>query len=400
MGIANLAHINPEVISWGLNRRGVTADEIATKQVTAKQIEAWQKRQALPTHKQAQALAEKLRIPFLVLFLSTPPSLELEIPDLRTVSGRPEVAPSLEFMQVINDALVRQDWYRELQRNRAARTLPFVGSFASYLDVNAVARDITNKLAIDQMRAEARSWQDFLDKFISRAESLGVLVFRSAIVGHATNKRLLVKEFRGFVLSDPLAPIIFINDDDAKAAQTFTLAHELAHIWIGSTGISDPHLTMGPAELVNTTERFCNQVAAEVLVPAVDFNAAWTPLHDLRRNLSALGTRYRVSSLVLLIRARELGKISEPTFSAHFDAAMARFREQDKKDKLKEKENDKKQGGQFWYSFVIRNSKTFADVVVTAAKEGKARFTEAASLLGVSPSTFERYLERLQKQDR
>src|SRR5690242_7381959 len=106
---ANLAHINPEIIAWALKRRGVTPEEIATRQLTAEQIRAWRDRQALPTHTQAQTLADKLRIPFLVLFLRKEPEIDLEIPDLRTVSGKPDRPPSADFMQVINDALVRQD---------------------------------------------------------------------------------------------------------------------------------------------------------------------------------------------------------------------------------------------------------------------------------------------------
>ena len=101
MGSTNLAQINPEIITWALKRRGVTAEQVATKQLTADQIKAWQERRALPTHTQAQALADKLRIPLVVFFLSHQPNIELEIPDLRTVSGTPDAPPSNEFMQVI-----------------------------------------------------------------------------------------------------------------------------------------------------------------------------------------------------------------------------------------------------------------------------------------------------------
>ena len=397
MSSANLAHINPEIITWALKRRNVTPEEIATKQLTAEQVRAWEERRALPTHTQAQALADKLRIPFLVLFLSQEPVLELEIPDLRTVSGTPDVPPSGEFMQVINDALVRQDWYRELQAGKAARPLQFVNSFSNNWNVKAVATDIARALGIDQLRQEATSWKDFLEQLITRTEDLGVLVFRSAIVGNATNKKLFVREFRGFVLSDALAPVIFINDDDAKAAQTFTLVHELGHIWIGATGISDPNLTKRSSELVNAIERFCNSVAAETLVPENDFNSMWDRQRNLAHNLAALAVRYRVSSLVLLIRARELGKISETTFNAEFKSAMDRFREQDKKDQARLDNQKKKQGGNFWASFAIRNSRTFADSVVTSAKEGRTRFTDAASLLGIGSATFERYLHKLQQ---
>ncbi len=393
---ANLAHINPEVITWALKERRLTPEQLATKSMSAAQIRAWQERESVPTHVQAESLADKLRIPFLVLFLSQLPDIELQIPDLRTVSGQSENPPSTDFMQVINDALVKQDWYREIKQRYSARKLPFVGKYGANSDINAVARDIRATLSLEQARMTAHSWKAFLDQFIANAEALGIFIFRSAVVGHATNKKLSVKEFRGFVLSDDLAPMVFINDDDAKAAQTFTLAHELAHIWIGETGISDPNLKKRSADVVNPTERLCNQIAAETLVPALDFNREWNVARDLNYNLNVLGVRYRVSSLVILIRAHELGKIGHHEFDTQFEARMKRFREQDKKDKAKQEVSTKKQKGDFWASFAIRNSKGFSDLVVSAVRERRTRFTEGASLLGVQSSTFERYLQKLE----
>src|SRR5437667_8051393 len=176
MGSANLAHINPEIITWALKRRSVSPEQIATKQLTATQIRAWETKHALPTHAQAQALADKLRIPLLVFFLSKAPALELEIPDLRTASGTPDASPSTEFMQVINDALVRQDWYRELEESRAARPRQFVGTFSRNWNVNAVATEIAKALGIEQLRREARSWKEFMEELISRTRYLRILV--------------------------------------------------------------------------------------------------------------------------------------------------------------------------------------------------------------------------------
>jgi Zn-dependent peptidase ImmA (M78 family) len=397
MTSVNLAYINPEIISWARKLRDLSFEELATKQLKATQIKAWEEKRGLPTHAQAASLAKKLRIPFLVLFLSEPPDMKVPLPDLRTVAGTPVQDPSPGFFEVINSAFVKQDWYRNTEITRGASPLQFVGKFRTSDDFSLIAEDIRNMFQVSRFQREASNWKEFLDRMIARAESLGILVFRSAIVGHDTHRTLAVREFRGFVLSDIFAPVIFINDDDAKAAQVFTLAHELAHIWIGQTGISDPDIKKKPTELQNATERLCNRVAAEILVPEQDFVRRWKNTVSLWENVNQLAALYRVSSLVILIQAHDLGKVPDAEFSSAFDAELQRFRRQDQKDKTAEEKATRKKGGNFWASFVIRNSKHFTDVVVRSAREGKARYTDAASLLGLRPPSFERYLDQLNK---
>jgi Zn-dependent peptidase ImmA (M78 family) len=388
---ADLAHINPEVLIWARKFRNLSHDQLASSQLKAEQIRAWEEKRGLPTHAQAETLAKKLKFPLVVLFLSSHPEMTVPIPDLRTVSGGPVQNPSAEFFEVINSAYIKQDWYRNFELSRGAKPLPFVGKFRITDDFGLIATDIRNTLQID----DVRRWREFLEQLIGAAESLGILVFRSAIVGHDTKRKLAVKEFRGFVLTDQFAPIIFINDEDAKAAQIFTLVHELAHIWTGQSGISDPDIKRRPPELQNAVERICNRVAAETLVPEKDLLMRWNDSIPLMQNIERLTAHYRVSSLVLLIQAHDVGKIQDGEFSVAFDSELQRFRRQDQKDKTAEERAARKPGGNFWASFVIRNSKSFTDLVVRSAREGKSRYTEAASLLGLKAPSFERYLQRL-----
>ena len=214
----NIAYINRNIITWGLARLGVGPDQIATTIMPADNIRAWETGESHPTEKQAELLAHKLQIPYLVLFLSEPPPPEkVPIPDLRTRSGKRTTKASREFIGVINDALSRQDWYREQAQQNGRQRLSFVGRFKRTDPVVEVAAHMRSVLKINQdFRQQSRNWEQFLRALITRVESAGILVMRSGVMGHSTRRKLDVDEFQGFALSDSFAPIVFINDADFK----------------------------------------------------------------------------------------------------------------------------------------------------------------------------------------
>ena len=392
----NRVPINPLVLKWARERAGLTREELATKKLTAEEIRNWESGAALPSEAQAEKIAEKLRIPYLVLFLSDLPDIGIDLPDLRNLSGLPPKETSLNFVETVNEALLKQDWFREFQRERGASRLRFAAAFTQADSPGRVAKNIRDTLRIDMaMRRQCSNWEQFLDRLIVSAENAGILVLRSGIVRHATNRRLSVDEFQGFVLSDPLAPLIFINDNDFTAAQIFTVAHELAHVWLGVSGIPDSKLSNRKSAVPNAVEEFCNSVAAEVLVPENELEVLWKPSRAPSENVRAISISHRVSSMVALRRAYETNKINYPQFISLLEAEYDRFREHERRRKEKRAQQEKKQDGNFWASFLLRNSPRFTDTIITAVKEGRALYTEAASLLGLKVAAFERYLQRV-----
>jgi hypothetical protein len=130
---------------------------------------------------------------------------------------------------------------RSLGRRRGeAEPLGFVGSFETGADPVALAADMRRQLGIgEDFSRVSKSWSDHVARLSRAADAAGILVFRSGIVGGNTRRPLSVDEFRGFALCDELAPVVFVNAADYKAAQSFTLAHGLAHLWIGKSGVSN-----------------------------------------------------------------------------------------------------------------------------------------------------------------
>jgi Zn-dependent peptidase ImmA (M78 family)/transcriptional regulator with XRE-family HTH domain len=249
-------------------------------------IAQWEGKTALPDFRKAQKLATALHIPFGYLFLSHRPKNDIKVPDLRTVGSKPITEFTPNLLDQLRNLLLKQEWYRDYATEEGRKPLSFVGRFNINSSYEKVAADIAGELGINtQFRAAASNWESFLTNFMANAEAAGILVIRSGVVASASQRPLSVKEFRGFVMSDPIAPLVFINGADSTSAQVFTLAHELVHLWIGKSGISNPNPKKRSTDETNAIERFCNQVAAELLVPRAEFLRRWRGTVTVEENV-------------------------------------------------------------------------------------------------------------------
>ena len=219
-------------------------------------------------------MADRLRIPFGYFYLSSPPAEEpFPLPDFRNETASP---PSIDLVEVIHDAQRKQSWYREEMQYQERSPLPFVGRFNPNSPPQDITDDICGTIGIDgDMRQETGSWTAFLAELVRRTEDYGILVLRSGVAAGNTHRKLDVVEFHGFALPDPLAPIVFVNAQDGIVAQIFTLAHELAHIWIGEPSLCSPNFRLARPDCENPVEQVCNGVAEKLLEPEVAF------LHDI-----------------------------------------------------------------------------------------------------------------------
>jgi Zn-dependent peptidase ImmA (M78 family)/transcriptional regulator with XRE-family HTH domain len=388
---SNQASITPDVAKWARDRVGASFEQIAKGlNIKPDQIEAWEKGADRPTFRQAQNLARFLAIPFGYLFLSQPPKEKIPLPDLRTVSGQKPVNPSTEFLDMVNDVIVKQQWFHELLEDEGQEPLPFVGRFPVTASIEPVVADMAKVLGINEnVRQQCASWEEFLRTFIQHSEAAGIVVMRSGVVGSNNRRKLSVAEFRGFVISDSLAPLIFLNGDDAKAAQIFTLAHEAAHIWIGESGISNPVLRQRSSEELNQIEQFCNRVAAELLIPKAGVIQRWNAAASVEENIGRLSSYYRISTLTALRQAYEADKVTREQFFSQLDREYAR---------QINREARQAGGGDFYVTLRSRNGAKFTTAVVEALSEGRVLHREAARLLGVKVTTLGKVVENLSKE--
>lgn len=382
---ATPAFVSPRVLRWARTRTGASIQDLA-KRVNTKpeRINAWEDGTTRPSLRQAEHLAGALHIPFGYLFLTDPPDEKLPIRDFRSVSDAVNETALPDLLDVVNDVLVKQQWYREFIVGEGRAALPFVGSFKPSDDPVAIAAAIRDVIQLnDELRSEARTWEDFLRLLTAKCEVAGVLVMRSGIVGSNPHRKLRVQDFRGFAISDRFAPVVFINGADARATQIFTLAHELAHVWLGESGVSDEQ--MDRFEVDGAVEALCNHVAAELLVPSAE--VSWSRDLDINGNVRALSTRFKVSRLVALRRAFDLRHVNKSAFQREYGIYESQYREA---------EQDAEGGGNFYATLFPRNSPTFTRTVVSAVTEGKALYREAAQLLNIKVPTINKVVEYME----
>lgn len=360
--------IKPELIRWACERAGRGAADLEHK---FPRLSQWESGQEQPTLKQVEAFAKATHTPIGYLFLPVPPVEKIPIPDFRTMDNEHIGHPSPDLLETIYVCQQRQEWYRDYARSVGETPLPFVGSATVRDDIVTTAARIRTALGFDvNQRRQMPTWTDALRHFIGQADDLGILVMCNGVVQNNNYRHLDPKEFRGFAMVDDLAPLVFINGADTKAAQMFTLAHELAHIWIGESAVSDSSPAFVPDQAV---ERWCNRVAAELLVPLAVLRDLYRDDAALPDETGRLARIFKVSTLVILCRIHDAGKMSRDEFVTAFNAELERLRA-----------IPKGSGGNFYLTQAARVSKRFAAALVTSTLEGQTLYRDAFRMLGFS----------------
>ena len=372
--------VAPEILRWACIRAGLDIPVVAQK---LPQLTAWEKGEKKPTLKQIEKFAKIVHAPVGYMFLTLPPKETLPIPDFRTIGNTHIGQPSPDLLETIYLCQQRQEWYHDFSVTMHESQNPFVGSVNLKSDVKIIAENIRQTLGFEiERREELTTWEDALRQFIAQADAAGIMVMVSGIVGSNTHRKLNHEEFRGFALSDDRAPLIFINGKDTKSAQMFTLAHELAHIWLGETGLSDIGPNTKPS---NEIEKWCNNVAAEILVPLDSIKKEYFIQNSPEKETNRLARFYKVSTLVILRRIFDAQFITKNHFNELYSNELKRLLA-----------ITRSSGGNYYLTQPARVSKRFARALIVSTLEGQTLHRDAFQLLGLKKmSTFRELGDRL-----
>lgn len=382
--MAEKVYINPEVLQWARKTAKMTVEDAASKvSVKVERYESWEKGEDQPTIRQAQKLAHNFRRPFALFFFPKVPKDFQPLQDYRK-AGSVELGTASTF--IIREIQQKQAWISELNKESGEDPLPFVGRFSLRDRPSQVAADILSTLAIDPAHYTK---SNIINEWILAAEAQGIFVSRTSFI----HSRLTLdsEELQGFAIADPFAPFVFVNSDDWNAPQLFTLVHELAHIWIAETGISNEvDLANSDRNKYHPVELFCNEVAASALMPDQVINIALeTGFGSSYEEVYALAKKLGVSSYALLLRLYHRGILTLRQYALLKLQADIGFQEFLQREEIRKARQKEREGGPNPYLIKLnKNSRLFTQTVLDAFRGGIIEPTHASNLLTVQVNKF------------
>ena len=383
--MADKAYITAKVFKWARESAKITEEIAASKvAVSIDKFKEWENGEDYPTIRQAQTLAKAYKRPFALFFLPDVPTDFQPLQDFRK-TGSKELSTSSIF--IIREIQQKQAWISEVNEDNNENRVPFIGKFTIKDNPELVANDILTTLNINPLNYKSN---DPIIEWIDKAESHGVFISRTSFI-HSRLK-LDSNEIQGFAIADNFAPFVFINSDDWNAPQLFTLVHELSHLWIAETGISnDVEPSIKNAGDCNPIELFCNEVAANALMPKEFIDSLDSKAFDNAKEVFKNAKMIGVSSFALLVRALNLNIISLSAYKQlkHLaDIEYDEFLKREEAKRIRLKENEKSGGPNYFLLQLNRNSRLFTQTVLDAFHGGVIEPSMASSLLNVQVNKF------------
>lgn len=379
-----ISGIQPSILRWARQSIGLSLLDVAhAMKKPASAIEAWEEGLDAPTYPQLEKLAYQIyKRPLAVFFLPSPPEETLPQWEFRTLPDADMQTLARDTYLHIRRAHAYQIGLQELYdgHNPAERYIWKAITLSKSQDVAVQAEAIREYLSIslDQQTAW-KSDEQALKEWRKAIESCGIFIFKAAFKQ---------KDISGFCLMDEHLPVVYLNNSTTKTRQIFSLLHELAHLLLSMNGLSkfDTSYIDQLPKREKETERFCNAIAVEVLIPGRDFaaQAKHFPTNVERANevqFSGLANRYGVSREAILRRFLDLGRVSKAFYES--------------KAKFWAAQKQQSPGGNWYLNQGAYISDRFAKEVVSRHYRHQISLEHAADLLGIKPKSYAGFEERV-----
>ena len=393
-----MPQVNHNILRWARETAGLApAEAVAKLQIgDARGVAAVDRLAALeagsvpPTRPMLLKMAKQYRRPLLTFYLSVPPRVGDRGKDFRTLSDEYTETDHARLDALLRDVHARQSLVRAvLEDDDDVKPLDFIDSVRVSDGVDAVLGSIRQHLdlPLSEFRAQADATQAFklLRKHI---EHLDVFVLLIGDLG-SHHTRIPAEMFRGFALADNLAPFVVVNNQDSRAAWSFTLLHELTHLWLGQTAISG-----GPAE--RRVERFCNDVASEFLLPREELRdlalESTADLDEVETRIHEFAAPRNVSRSMIAYRLYRQRTIDRATWQKLGERFRARWEAERKRQKLR---TQQRPGSPDYY--VVRRFRlgtALIEFVAATMAAGALPTSKAAHVLGVKAKQVQSLLDR------
>lgn len=391
-----MAKVNPEILIWARDTAGLSIEEACKKLgfkdnkkfSCSEQLINLETGQVEPSRTTLHKMVKCYRRPLVAFYLSKPPIKGNRGQDFRTLPFDLAKNEQALIDSLIRDIKNRQEIIRSNLEEEEAKPLSFVKSMKIENGKSSVLSSILNTLKFDQLEFRKKSSpKDAFAYLRTVVESIGVYVLLIHDLGsHHSN--ISVESFRGFSISDSLAPFIVINDNDTKAACSFTLVHELVHLWLGHTGISN--LNFG-----NDIEKFCNDIAGDFLLPEdealmLNVSNAWD-IDQLSMEISVFAEKRNLSSSMVAYKLFRLGIIDMNKWS-YLHNQFRIFYQKNKQNQKIKKKNDSS-GPDYYIVRRYQLGKNLTSVVNRMVLDGSLTLTKAGKVMGVKPGNVNKVLD-------
>jgi len=390
--VAQKVKPNPEILKWARKSAKITLEKSAaviSKKCPTDRIKEWESPECkdFPTIKQVEKLARLYRRPADVFFL---PFIPKDFPPLKDFRRNKEDGLSTALIFMMREVQEKQEWLSSFLKKNKQKKLDFAGKYNIKSPVDVVAKDIRKTLGINTKEASEKP----LKYWIQKAEAKRIFISLSS--NYHTRLKLNSDDFKGFVIADSFAPFIFLNSDDWDHGQLVTLVHELVHIWIGVSGLSnETEINLVQPNDLHPVEKFCNDVTVNALLPEEELQQFLPKPQDLStKYISRAGKKLGVNNTTLLNRLLSVGMIDKEKFNGFKKESENLWKE------FLEKESQKKKssGGPNYYVMQLRrSSKAFANIVMDFYKSGKVNGSDASRLLKVKEGNFVKFEKYIYK---